>query len=151
MRLCANTASIFDKSVLRRYNFSYWDLKRFKSSYLTLTLCFEIFLSKTDKPLSALLADLPKLYSTPELRVDCPDESKFKVVERIAQYFAKDHEVNTIDGARIQFEHGWGLVRPSNTQAIIVMRFEADTNETLREIREAVELKVDELINSVYR
>ncbi|MEO7660264.1 MAG: phosphomannomutase/phosphoglucomutase [Pyrinomonadaceae bacterium] len=108
-------------------------------------------LSKTDKPLSALLADLPKLFSTPELRVNCPDESKFKVVEQIAQYFAKDHEVNTIDGARIQFEHGWGLVRPSNTQAILVMRFEAGSNETLRGIREVVELKVDELINSVNR
>lgn len=103
-------------------------------------------LSKTDKPLSALLADLPKLYSTPELRVDCSDESKFRVVEQIAQYFSKDHEVNTIDGARIQFEHGWGLVRPSNTQAILVMRFEADTEEYLNTIKANVETKVNELI-----
>ena len=103
-------------------------------------------LSKTDKPLSALLADIPKTYSTPELRVDCSDETKFGVVERIAEYFARDHQVITIDGARILFKHGWGLVRPSNTQAILVLRFEADTAEHLTEIRRTVESKVAELI-----
>ena len=103
-------------------------------------------LSKTDKPLSALLADIPKTYSTPELRVDCSDETKLGVVERIAEYFARDHQVITIDGARILFEHGWGLVRPSNTQAILVLRFEADTAEHLTEIRRTVESKVAELI-----
>ena len=105
-------------------------------------------LSKTDKPLSALLADIPKTFSTPELRVDCPDETKFDVVDRIAEYFSQDHDVNTIDGARIAFEHGWGLVRPSNTQAILVLRFEADTDEHLTEIRNVIESKVAEFVNS---
>lgn len=103
-------------------------------------------LSKTDKPLSALLADLPRSFSTPELRIDCPDETKFDVVKRIAAYFSRDHEVITIDGARIVFEHGWGLVRPSNTQAILVLRFESDSDEHLAVIRQTVESKVSEFI-----
>jgi phosphomannomutase/phosphoglucomutase len=103
-------------------------------------------LSKTDKPLSALLADLPKTFSTPELRVPCSDETKFDVVERIAAHFARDHEVITIDGARILFEDGWGLVRASNTQAILVLRFEAHSDEHLNEIRSEVENKVSEEI-----
>jgi phosphomannomutase/phosphoglucomutase len=104
-------------------------------------------LSKTDKPLSALLADLPKTFSTPELRVDCPDETKFDVVKRIAEDFARTHNVITIDGARILFDHGWGLVRASNTQAILVLRFEADSDEHLAEMRRTVEAKVEELIS----
>ena len=103
-------------------------------------------LSKTDKPLSALLADIPKTFSTPELRVDCSDETKFDIVGRIAEYFARDHEVITIDGGRIVFEHGWGLVRPSNTQAILVLRFEANSDAHLAEIRQIVESKVVEFI-----
>ncbi len=105
-------------------------------------------LSKTDKPLSALLADLPKTFSTPELRVDCPDETKFDVVTRIAEYFAHDHEVITIDGARIIFEHGWGLVRASNTQALLVLRFEADSQANLSPIRQIVESRVNDLIEN---
>jgi phosphomannomutase/phosphoglucomutase len=103
-------------------------------------------LSRTDEPLSALLADLPKTFSTPELRVDCPDEAKFDVVAAIAEHFAADREVITIDGARIVFDHGWGLVRASNTQAILVLRFEADSADHLAAIREIVEAKVGELI-----
>ena len=103
-------------------------------------------LSKTEEPLSHLLSDLPRTFSTPELRVDCPDERKFDVVARIAEYYAKTNDVITIDGARILFENGWGLVRASNTQAILVLRFEADSDEHLAEIRSAVEAKVDELI-----
>ena len=103
-------------------------------------------LSKTDKPLSALLADIPPTFSTPELRVDCSDESKFEVVAAIANHFSATNEVITIDGARILFEHGWGLVRASNTQAILVLRFEADSAEHLNEIRAIVEYRVNELI-----
>ena len=103
-------------------------------------------LSNTDKPLSALLADLPKTSSTPELRVDCSDETKFDVVARVAEYFARNTQVITIDGARILFEHGWGLVRASNTQAILVLRFEADSDEHLSVIRKVVEDKVAEFI-----
>ena len=89
---------------------------------------------------------MPKTFSTPELRVPCPDETKFDVVKKIADFFAHDHEVITIDGARILFEHGWGLVRASNTQAILVLRFEADSDEQLSQIKETVELKVEEFI-----
>jgi len=103
-------------------------------------------LSKTDLSLSALLADVPKTFSTPELRVPCPDETKFKVVEKIAEYFARDYEVITIDGARILFENGWGLVRASNTQAILVLRFEADSQENLQNIRDEVESRVGQTI-----
>jgi phosphomannomutase/phosphoglucomutase len=102
-------------------------------------------LSKTDKTLSELLSDLPETFSTPELRVDCPDEKKFDVVKRIAEEFARTNEVITIDGARIIFEHGWGLVRASNTQAILVLRFEADSEANLTEIRNIVEEKLEEV------
>lgn len=105
-------------------------------------------LSKTDLSLSALLADVPKTFSTPELRVPCPDETKFEVVAKIAEYFARDHEVITIDGARILFENGWGLVRASNTQAILVLRFEANSAERLEQIREIVESEVKALIGN---
>ncbi|HXG86419.1 MAG TPA: phosphomannomutase/phosphoglucomutase [Pyrinomonadaceae bacterium] len=105
-------------------------------------------LSNTDKTLSELLADLPKTYSTPELRVDCAEERKFAVVRQIADEFAKTNEVITIDGARILFKNGWGLARASNTQAILVLRFEADTEENLRVIRETVENRVNELIEN---
>jgi phosphomannomutase/phosphoglucomutase len=106
-------------------------------------------LSKTDKKFSELFADIPKTKSTPELRVDCPDDIKFKVVKRIAEHFAATNEVITIDGARIIFENGWGLVRASNTQAILVLRFEADTEDSLARIRETVENEVEKQIASV--
>jgi phosphomannomutase / phosphoglucomutase len=105
-------------------------------------------LSKTDKPLSVLLADIPKTFSTPELRVPCPDETKFDVVKKIADHFSQSNEVITIDGARIIFENGWGLVRASNTQALLVLRFEADSPASMEENKEVVERKVDELIRS---
>jgi len=103
-------------------------------------------LSKTDRKLSELLADLPATFSTPELRVDCADERKFEIVQKIAEEFARTNEVITTDGARILFENGWGLVRASNTQAILVLRFEADSEENLARIRAAVEARVNNLI-----
>ncbi len=107
-------------------------------------------LSKADQPLSAMLADLPKTFSTPELRIDCPDEIKFDVVQKIADHFALDHKVITIDGARIVFDHGWGIVRPSNTQAILVLRFEANSKEFLKEIRAIVEKKIAEFLQDLH-
>jgi phosphomannomutase/phosphoglucomutase len=103
-------------------------------------------LSKTDKTLSQLLADLPETFYTPELRVNCADERKFDIVARIAEEFSQTNEVITIDGARILFPNGWGLVRASNTQEILVLRFEADTRENLLMIQEIVEAKVKALI-----
>lgn len=96
-------------------------------------------LSGTDKKLSEMLTDLPESFSTPELRVDCPDNIKFDVVARIADHFSSTHKVITIDGARILFDNGWGLVRASNTQAILVLRFEASSESHLAAIRNEVE------------
>ena len=104
-------------------------------------------LSNTEKKLSELLADLPPTFSTPELRVPCSDETKFDVVKQIAEEFSKTNKVIDIDGARIVFDHGWGLVRPSNTQAILVLRFEADSQEHLEVMRNTVERRVNELIS----
>ena len=104
-------------------------------------------LSNTEKRLSELLADLPPTFSTPELRVPCSDETKFDVVKQIAEEFSKTNKVIDIDGARIVFDHGWGLVRPSNTQAILVLRFEADSQEHLEVMRNIVERRVNELIS----
>ena len=105
-------------------------------------------LSKTDQTLSQLLGDLPETFSTPELRVPCADERKFEIVQKIADEFAKTNKVITIDGARIIFENGWGLVRASNTQAILVMRFEADSEDGLNEIRNLVESRVNYFISA---
>ena len=103
-------------------------------------------LSRTDKPLSSLLADLPPTVYTPEIRVDCPDEKKFAVVRALTDDFKRTHDVVDIDGARIKFAHGWALVRGSNTQPVIVMRFEADNQEHLEEMRRLLEAKAQSLI-----
>jgi phosphomannomutase / phosphoglucomutase len=86
-----------------------------------------------------LLADVPKFVSTPEIRVDCPDDSKFDLVARASEHFRARHEVIDVDGARVLFGDGWGLIRASNTQPILVLRFEARTPERLAAIREAME------------
>ncbi len=96
-------------------------------------------LSRTTAPLSALLADVPKTYTTPELRVDCPESLKFRLVAAVTEHFRKSHDVIDIDGVRVLFEDGWGLIRSSNTQPILVLRFEADTEARLGEIRGYVE------------
>jgi phosphomannomutase/phosphoglucomutase len=98
--------------------------------------------SKSGKPLSAQLADIPSLVSTPELRFDCPDETKFAVVGRVKEHFQALYEVLDVDGARINFAKGWGLVRASNTQPVLVMRFEAESLELLAEYRAEVEAAV---------
>jgi phosphomannomutase / phosphoglucomutase len=99
-------------------------------------------LSNTAGPLSSLLSDLPRTVYTPEIRLDCPDAKKFDVVRELTEEFKKTHRVVDIDGARILFEHGWGLVRASNTQPILVMRFEADTAEHLEAMRALVESRL---------
>ncbi|HBO85211.1 MAG TPA: hypothetical protein DD641_09680, partial [Deltaproteobacteria bacterium] len=99
---------------------------------------------------SFLLEDVPATYTTPEIRVPCPDETKFQVVEKIQDMFSSGsvtanqkqlpvREVITVDGARVVFEHGWGLIRPSNTQPVLVLRFEADSEQNLAEIRTYME------------
>ncbi len=104
-------------------------------------------LSHTEKPLSEFLADLPPAFNTPEIRIDCPDEQKFEIVRQLTEEFKESNKVIDVDGARILFDHGWGLVRASNTQAILVLRFEADSCGALENIRKIVETRVHNLIN----
>lgn len=103
-------------------------------------------LSRTDQKLSEIFNKFPQRFSTPEIRVECAEEKKDFVVKKIVEEFSKTNKVVTIDGARIQFENGWGLVRPSNTQALLILRFEADTPENLQNIRKIVENKVREFL-----
>jgi len=106
-------------------------------------------LSKTDRRLSQLLEDVPKTFITPEIRVDCPDEIKFQVVERVREGFRKEYPIIDVDGVRVQFGDGWGLVRASNTQPVLVLRFEAPTEERLQEIKKRVEDRVQSAISSM--
>jgi phosphomannomutase/phosphoglucomutase len=92
------------------------------------------FLAGQSKTLSRLVDELPAFESTPEIRVDCPDDRKFDVVDRLVRSFKQDYQVIDVDGARVLFGDGWGLVRASNTQPLLVMRFEAKTQARLREI-----------------
>jgi len=96
------------------------------------------------KPLSAQLEGLPKMVSTPEIRVDCPDEVKFDVVARVAAHFKKSHNVVDVDGVRVLFDHGWGLVRASNTQPALVVRFEAENEQLLAEYKREVEAVLEQ-------
>jgi len=96
-------------------------------------------LSKTGQKLSELLSDIPRTFNTPEIRVACSDDIKFQVVEKVKERFAAEYDVIDIDGVRVQFKDGWGLVRASNTQPVLVLRFESKTEEGLAEIRTKVE------------
>jgi len=87
------------------------------------------------QPLSHQLAGLPKMVNTPEIRVDWPDETKFQIVAKVAAYFRDLYPVNEVDGVRVTFPKGWGLLRSSNTQPVLVMRFEAETPELLNSYR----------------
>lgn len=91
-------------------------------------------LSHSDGPLSKMLSAIPKYYSTAETRVTCPDWDKFKVVKGLAERFQRDYPVIDVDGARVLFGDGWGLVRASNTQPVLVARCEAKTEEGLQRI-----------------
>jgi phosphomannomutase/phosphoglucomutase len=94
--------------------------------------------SRTPKGLAPLLADLPKTFATPEIRVDCPEEIKFAIADRAVAHFAAKYPVNTIDGVRMTFAHGWGLIRSSNTQPVLVLRFEATDAAALEAYRAEV-------------
>jgi phosphomannomutase/phosphoglucomutase len=95
--------------------------------------------SRSDRPLSHRLAALPHYVSTPEIRVEVDEESKFAIVRDAVAAFGRTHEVVAVDGARILFDDGWGLLRASNTQPVIVLRFEADDEAALARIRGEVE------------
>jgi phosphomannomutase / phosphoglucomutase len=91
------------------------------------------------EPLSARLAGFPHYESTPEIRVDVEETGKFDIVERAVREFSRDHEVVAVDGARVIFDDGWGLLRASNTQPVLVLRFEARSREGLERIRHTME------------
>ena len=95
-------------------------------------------------PLSGLLADLPRTVTTPEIRFDCPDELKFDVVRRAAEELRARHKTVDVDGVRVLFDGGWGLVRASNTQPVLVLRFEARTPADLARYRGEVEAVVEQ-------
>ncbi len=113
--------------------------------YATLRL-LEILVS-TGKTVSQLLSDVPVTFNTPEIRVDCPDEVKFQVVAKITEHFRALHDVIDIDGVRVLFDDGWGLVRASNTQPALVLRFEAMSEKRLGEIRSYVESALARVIS----
>ncbi|RYZ96506.1 MAG: phosphomannomutase, partial [Proteobacteria bacterium] len=96
-------------------------------------------LANSGKPASNLLAGIPKTVNTPEIRVETDDEKKWGIVEAIKNALKAKYTTNDIDGVRVEFGDAWGLVRASNTQPVIVMRFEAQTPERLAEVRGIIE------------
>jgi phosphomannomutase/phosphoglucomutase len=103
-------------------------------------------LANSPQSLSELLSDLPPKFVTPEIRVQCDDTLKFDVVESVKKHFQREHQVIDVDGARVLFPEGWGLVRASNTQDVLVLRFEADSETDLDRIRSRVEEQVNSTI-----
>ncbi|HXL03307.1 MAG TPA: phosphomannomutase/phosphoglucomutase [Bacillota bacterium] len=103
-------------------------------------------LSRSEMNLQEIARTLPKMYNTPEIRLECPEHLKQAVVQRVAADFSKDFLVHRIDGVRVKFPHGWGLVRASNTQPVLVLRFEAASPEYLDEISAEVQTKVEEAL-----
>lgn len=106
--------------------------------------------STASVPLSAMLTDVPRMFSTPELRIACPDDEKFAVVDVLKAQLADEYNVIDIDGVRVVFDDGWGLIRASNTQPVLVMRFEAQSESRLDEIKEWIEEKVTKIRKEVH-
>ena len=106
--------------------------------------------ARSPQPLARLLADLPPAVNTPEIRVDCPDALKFRIAEEAKKRFRQaGYDIIDVDGVRVRFPDGWGLIRASNTQPVLVMRFEARTQEQLDEYRGVVERTLDEVRRGV--
>lgn len=106
-------------------------------------------LSLTQAPFSSLLDGVPPTFATPEIRVDCDEQLKFQIPGVVARHFSAEHEVITIDGVRVKFDNGWGLVRASNTQPVLVLRVEAQSPEErdayLANLEAAIDAARDEL------
>ena len=115
--------------------------------YAALRFCE--LLADSGEPLSTWLADMPPVVSTPEIRVECADDIKFQVVDEVKAKLSGDYEVIDVDGVRVNFPDGWGLVRASNTQPALVLRFEAQSQQRLEEIRALVEGAVKEARDSL--
>ncbi|MFP3927968.1 MAG: phosphomannomutase/phosphoglucomutase [Desulfobacteraceae bacterium] len=101
-------------------------------------------ISRSREPLSGYLSNIPRTFNTPEIRVECPEEQKFQLVDEVKKVLGDRYQVIDIDGVRVVFPDGWGLVRASNTSPVLVLRFEAQTEERLKEIQELVEGAVNE-------
>ena len=99
--------------------------------------------AQSNKKVSEMLADLPETAYTPEIRIDCPDDQKFKIVRELTEIFRKKYEVIDIDGVRVNFDDGWALIRASNTQPILVLRLEAVTKERLKELVAVIKKQTD--------
>jgi phosphomannomutase/phosphoglucomutase len=99
-------------------------------------------LSNTDRSLSELVGALPRYHSTPEIRAECSEKDKFAIVEELTTYFKEHYKTIDVDGIRILFEDGWALIRASNTQPILVLRFEAKTGKSMKEIQKIVRNKL---------
>ncbi|NOZ64789.1 MAG: phosphomannomutase/phosphoglucomutase [Caldiserica bacterium] len=95
-------------------------------------------ISEEHKPISELINEIPAYYSTPEIRVDCPEKEKARIVEDVKNYFSQKFPVIDVDGIRFITPRGWGLIRASNTQPILVLRFEAKGKEALEELKQQV-------------
>jgi len=106
-------------------------------------------LSRSKEKLSQLLADLPITFRTPEIRIYASDEVKFKIVEEVKKELSQRYPIIDIDGVRAIYPKGWGLVRASNTQAILVLRFEAETEEDLEAIRKDVSKTMERVIKKL--
>ncbi len=106
-------------------------------------------MADTGKGVHELIEDLPKTFTTPELRVDCPDKIKFKVVEKIVAHFRTKQDIIDIDGLRALYDDGWGLVRASNTQPALVLRFEALSEQRLNEIQNEIESVLNNIIKEI--
>ncbi len=109
----------------------------------------QIVADRPGEPLSGYLKDWPKVFNTPEIRADCPDAIKFKVVARAQEFFKRHYDVIDVDGVRIVFPDGWGLLRASNTQPVLVLRFEAESEARLAEIRRVIEEPLAEWIKEM--
>src|SRR5262249_24554693 len=92
-------------------------------------------IASTGKSLNDLLAGVPVYPITPEIRVACADDKKFRIVDTAVKYWSRDHDDMTADGTRGNFDAGWGLIRASNPQPALVLRFEADTSDRLTAIQ----------------
>ena len=99
--------------------------------------------AQSNKKVSEMLADLPETAYTPEIRIDCPDDQKFKIVRELTEIFREKYEVIDIDGVRVNFDDGWALIRASNTQPVLVLRLEAVTKERLKELVGVIKKQTD--------
>ena len=100
--------------------------------------------AQSSQKVSEMLADLPETAYTPEIRIDCPDDKKFEIVRELTEFFKNQYDVIDIDGVRINFDNGWALIRASNTQPVLVLRFEAETQTRLEELVSIIKRQMDQ-------